>query len=1158
MSSGFGYGPGRVRTAAAARLPHRRRRVSTGLALIGLVSLAVPALQAASQAPASAQDTQVLTFNYTGSPQYFTVPPGVTQVVVNAYGAAGESQYFEGIGEGGETDVPIPVKPGDRLEVNVGGSAGWNGGGRGGAGVIAYGGPGGGASDVRLLSAGQTTAPLGSRLVVAGGGGGAGGGYTYPTVPGGGGGAGGGLSGSAAPKGVGTSGGGGGTQTGGGSGGCCNDVPLYVAGAAGSLGSGGQGADANGEFSDNTSEGGGGGGGGYYGGGGGAGCNATPDIVGICGSAGGGGGSGFSAFPGADFRTGVRSGNGQVLISYQGGLYPVVAVTALAASVVPGHPVSLTATVRPPEGATQPPGGTVTFKDNGATVSGCSGLAVNRSGQAACTTAFGIAPVGTVHTITAVYSGDATYSAASSPGLDLRVSFPVPIPTTLTVQAPPLVKSDVPAAVTATLATSPADPPPGLTTGTVAFDDGGTAVPGCQAIPVNSGGVATCQAAIHAPGIHTLHAAFSGDSYFGPASGSRQLSVATNEVTFAYTGGLQTWTVPDGVAEVTFWALGAQGNAGCSTGGLGGSAASVVQVDPGQVFSLYAGGQPARSAGGFNGGGNAGTPTDPDIGQCLSAGGGGGASDVRSGGTALSNRIVVAAGGGGGSTGAGGQGGGVSGASGQKSGNSYGGTGGTQTMGGLGGIAGYCYGDGGTADDGVPGLGGDGGTCRQPASAGGGGGGGGYFGGGGGASDDIGGGGGAGGGGGSSFGADLTAGVQAGNGEVIVGFALATGTPPGAPIIGHAVPGDSAARVTFTPPASNGGAHVSSYTVTARDLSGGPGGQIATGPGSPLTVDGLTNGDKYTFTVTATNVLGTGPPSTASSQVTPNPLVYVAHNEDGLGFQQSVTEYAEGVTGDAEPFATIPVPGGPAGVALDSAGNLLVSQYNTNSVAEYAKGATGNAQPVRTINGSATGLDEPEGLAVDPAGNVWVANNRANSVTEYAAGAHGNATPITTIHGTGTGLDNPTGVAVDQAGHVWVSNYFGNSVTEYAISSNGSAQLIATITGSNTNIQNPTDVALDQNGNVWVANNTGSSVGGSVTEYAAGATGDIKPIATIRPLGFTWGLTVDPVGNLFVVNNSPPDGRAVDEYATSTARLPHTASINTGYAWGVAVAGAAP
>ena len=47
------------------------------------------------------------------------------------------------------------------------------------------------------------------------------------------------------------------------------------------------------------------------------------------------------------------------------------------------------------------------------------------------------------------------------------------------------------------------------------------------------------------------------------------------------------------------------------------------------------------------------------------------------------------------------------------------------------------------------------------------------------------------------------------------------------------------------------------------------GGQTATGAAGPITVTGLTNGDSYTFTVLATNVLGAGPESLASNPVTP-------------------------------------------------------------------------------------------------------------------------------------------------------------------------------------------------------------------------------------------------------------------------------------------------
>jgi hypothetical protein len=70
--------------------------------------------------------------------------------------------------------------------------------------------------------------------------------------------------------------------------------------------------------------------------------------------------------------------------------------------------------------------------------------------------------------------------------------------------------------------------------------------------------------------------------------------------------------------------------------------------------------------------------------------------------------------------------------------------------------------------------------------------------------------------------------------------------------------------VNFTAPASNGGSAVTGYTVISN-----PGGITAKGAKSPITVKGLKNGTVYTFTVTATNKIGTGPASSASSSVTP-------------------------------------------------------------------------------------------------------------------------------------------------------------------------------------------------------------------------------------------------------------------------------------------------
>ncbi len=99
-------------------------------------------------------------------------------------------------------------------------------------------------------------------------------------------------------------------------------------------------------------------------------------------------------------------------------------------------------------------------------------------------------------------------------------------------------------------------------------------------------------------------------------------------------------------------------------------------------------------------------------------------------------------------------------------------------------------------------------------------------------------------------------------------------TVPGAPTISNATGGNASATVTWAAPASNGGSTITGYTVTAADSThSANGGQCTTSGSLSCTVSGLTNGDSYTFTVTATNTIGTGSPSAASKTVTPSPIL---------------------------------------------------------------------------------------------------------------------------------------------------------------------------------------------------------------------------------------------------------------------------------------------
>jgi len=95
-------------------------------------------------------------------------------------------------------------------------------------------------------------------------------------------------------------------------------------------------------------------------------------------------------------------------------------------------------------------------------------------------------------------------------------------------------------------------------------------------------------------------------------------------------------------------------------------------------------------------------------------------------------------------------------------------------------------------------------------------------------------------------------------------------TAPSAPSAVNGTIDNGKSSISFTP-GSDGGSTVTGFTVTATDLSNpGAGGQTATGAASPITINGLANGDGYTFTVHATNAIRSSPESAPSPIITPS------------------------------------------------------------------------------------------------------------------------------------------------------------------------------------------------------------------------------------------------------------------------------------------------
>lgn len=106
----------------------------------------------------------------------------------------------------------------------------------------------------------------------------------------------------------------------------------------------------------------------------------------------------------------------------------------------------------------------------------------------------------------------------------------------------------------------------------------------------------------------------------------------------------------------------------------------------------------------------------------------------------------------------------------------------------------------------------------------------------------------------------------------IAALTLASSTTvPGAPTIGTASAiGNTQATISFTAPGNNGGSAITGYTVDCTD-GGTP--IAASGPGSPITVTGLTYLATYACSVTASNSVGTSLPS-QSINVTPGDLIF--------------------------------------------------------------------------------------------------------------------------------------------------------------------------------------------------------------------------------------------------------------------------------------------
>ena len=196
---------------------------------------------------------------------------------------------------------------------------------------------------------------------------------------------------------------------------------------------------------------------------------------------------------------------------------------------------------------------------------------------------------------------------------------------------------------------------------------------------------------------------------------------------------------------------------------------------------------------------------------------------------------------------------------------------------------------------------------------------------------------------------------------------------PGAPTGVSAVGGNASAVVSFSAPVSDGGSAITGYTVTAADATTpGNGGQTKAGGASPVTVTGLTNGDAYTFTVTATNGVGTGPASAPSNSVTPSAPASVPGAPTGVSatagnasaavsFSAPVSDGGSAITGYTVTAADATTPGNGGQTKAGSASPVTVTGLTNGDAYTFTVTAT---------NGVGTGPASAPSNSVTPTGSA--------------------------------------------------------------------------------------------------------------------------------------------------------------------------------------------
>ncbi len=291
--------------------------------------------------------------------------------------------------------------------------------------------------------------------------------------------------------------------------------------------------------------------------------------------------------------------------------------------------------------------------------------------------------------------------------------------------------------------------------------------------------------------------------------------------------------------------------------------------------------------------------------------------------------------------------------------------------------------------------------------------------------------------------------------------AVIPATVPGAPTIGTATGGNATASVSFTPPVSNGGRPITSFTASCVSSDGGATGTTS-GASSPITVTGLTDGKTYTCAVWATNVIGSGGVSEASNTIV---LATTVPDAPTIG---------TATAGSASASVTFTGPANDGGSPITS---YLASCVSSNGGG--AGGASGSSSPI-VVPALSNGKTYTCSVTANTALGTSVPSASSNA---FVPARRPNAPVI------GVAVGGVTSVSVDFAPP---ANDGGSPITSYTatcLSSDGGVR------GSASGPTNPIVVSLLSSGKTYTCSVTASNALG--TSGASAASNSVSPDVTV-------------------------------------------------------------